>query len=369
MKKLFLFLLASPFICFSQDIIINPPFAPQTCNGDWKFLAGALYWNSHQDGLEYAILNMVAIPVINPDQQDIDEINNLIKDDFIQPKSNWEFGYKFGINYTFPCDGWDVDLLWTHYTPFSGNEIEADPGDGHTLVAIWSAFAPAQGEVNFARRIQADWKLKLDVIDLELGRAFWVSKYLSTRPFIGFRYALLLQDYDLEYSGGSWSPRLNPPQDPLVGMVDLHNDFKGGGLRSGLETVWTVDCGWGIYGKAALSIIYGPFDISHSETNKLAISPYSKTKIFDSRAHFRVSRAIADLNLGIQWSRMFCGCQYAFLGKLVWEQHLFFHQNQLWRVMRMGDAPAEPLSGENAFVQSRGNLDTQGWTFTAQLSF
>lgn len=371
MKKILLFLFSSSFCCFAQDFIVNPPYAPQTCNGDLTFLAGAIYWNTHEDGLEYAILNSVAIPVINPDPEEIDEINNLIDDDFIKPKSKWEFGFRFGINYTFACDGWDVDLVWTHFSPFSSNQIEADPSEGHTLVALWSAFAPAQGEVNFARRIQSNWKIKLDLIDFELGRAFWVSKRLSSRPFIGFRYILIRQNLDLEYSGGSWSPRLDPPQDPLIGLVDLKNDFRGGGLRSGLETIWNVDCGWGIYGLIALSLIYGRFDLYHCEENRLAIVPYSKMKVLDSRNHFRVSRPILDWNLGIQWSRMFCNCQYIFLGRFGWEQHLFFHQNQLWRVTRIGDTGGEAngLTGENVFVQTKGNLDTGGWMFTVQLAF
>nr|NGX26567.1 hypothetical protein [Chlamydiota bacterium] len=46
----------------------------------------------------------------------------------------------------------------------------------------------------------------------------------------------------------------------------------------------------------------------------------------------------------------------------------FFHQNQLWRVVRIGDTANAP-SGQNVFHQRRGTLDTQGWTLALKFMF
>lgn len=370
MKKIFLALLfSSKIFCACQDTIANASVYPETCEGDWRFHMSGFYWNVHEDGLEFAVRNFVNVPIVNPTPQEIQEINHLIQDDLEQPNTKWEFGYRFGLSYTSSCDGWDVDLFWTHYSPSSFRKIEADLEDGYTLITLWSAFAPAQGEINYARRILATWKLNLDWIDLELGRSFWVSKYMSLRPFIGLRYAKIDQNYDLEHSGGSWSPRIDPPQDPLKGDVSLNNDYKGLGMLSGLESIWNFGCGWGFYDHVAISIIYGHFDIDHKEKIREALSPYTKTTILDSRSSFRASRAIFDLDLGIQWARSFCDCRYAFQARLSWEIHLFFHQNQLWRVVRFGDTAANNAGGENVFTQRRGTLDTQGWTLAVFFTF
>ena len=153
--------------------------------------------------------------------------------------------------------------------------------------------------------------------------------------------------------------------------VDLDNDFKGVGLRAGFNTVWNFGCGWGLYGNLAASIVYGRFSLDHDEEIREASSPHNKIKILETEESFRTSRAMLDLALGVQWASLFCDCQYGFIVQLGWEHHLFFHQNQLWRVNRIGDLlDAFPnLEGENVFSQRRGNLDTQGWTLRVQFEF
>ena len=102
------------------------------------------------------------------------------------------------------------------------------------------------------------------------------------------------------------------------------------------------------------------------------VSPFSKTKILETEGSFRASRAILDLGLGIQWAAMFCDCKYGLAAMLGWEQHVFFHQNQLWRVQRLGGTNGSSLvnnTGENALSQSRGSLDTQGWTLRLNFQF
>ncbi|NGX59174.1 MAG: hypothetical protein KR126chlam3_00321 [Chlamydiae bacterium] len=157
--------------------------------------------------------------------------------------------------------------------------------------------------------------------------------------------------------------------------VDLDNDFKGVGLRAGFDTIWNFGCGWGLYGNLAASIVYGRFSLDHDEEIREASSPHNKIKILETEESFHASRAMLDFALGIQWASLFCDCQYGFTVQLGFEQHIFFHQNQLWRVNRIGDKPFDPTdafpnpSGENVFFQRRGNLDTKGWTLKVQFEF
>ncbi|MDN3506071.1 MAG: Lpg1974 family pore-forming outer membrane protein [Simkaniaceae bacterium] len=354
--------------CEEPVTIVGAPVFPKTCGGDWVITASALYWTAHQDGMDFAIRNAVRVPVVNPDPPEIDELNNLIDDDLEGPKGKWEYGFKLGLGYNTSCDGWDLDLVWTHFSPRSHTDVSAGVSDNQSLVTLWSAFAPAQGEVNFARDIEANWKVDLNFVDFELGRAYWTSKRMSLRPFIGLRFLSIKQDYDLEHKGGSWSPRIDPVQDPFTGEVSLNNDYRGVGLHSGIDSIWHFDCGWGLYGNLAANVVYGCFDISHKENIRLAVSPYTKTEILDAKSHFRASRAIIDLALGIQWSALICDCQYGILARLGWESHLFLHQNQMWRVVRIGDT-ANQTQGQNVFHHRRGTLDTQGITLALEFLF
>ncbi|MDN3507282.1 MAG: Lpg1974 family pore-forming outer membrane protein [Simkaniaceae bacterium] len=357
---------------------VNAPVCPKTCNGDLMITVEGFYWNSHQDGMEYAIDNRVTNPINAnnpPTTADIQTLNNLIDAEYETPNFKWDWGFKAGIGYCTTCDGWDIGVLWTWYRGKANDHIEAEADDNHTLLPLWSAFAPAQGSVLYATDIETNWKLQLNLIDIELGRNFWTSKYLAIRPFVGIRIAYIDQSFEIQHKGGSWSERTSTAAQPAFNNeVDIDNDFKGVGLRAGLNSTWNLGCGWAIYGDLAASIVYGRFSIDHEEENRLATSPHDKTKVTEFDYSFRASRAILDLGLGLQWSTMFCDCQYGLTVALGWEHHLFFDQNQMWRVVRIGDTDAgftngSNNTGENVYHQRRGDLDTQGWTLKVAFGF
>lgn len=278
------------------EIGTNPAVRPKTCNGDIIITGAALYWNASQDGEETSLLNNVTVFPINPTTDDIQQLNNLVSAEYKQPAREWSPGFKFGLGYVSACDGWDVGVIWTYFQNFSSKRIEADPSDHQTLIPLWSAFVSSAGEITFARDIRTYRLLKLNLVDVDLGREFWTSKYLSFRPFIGFRYSTIEQKLALIHRSGSWSARTNPNQLPFASKVNIKNDFKGFGLRAGFDTIWNLGCGWAFQGNLASSIIYGRFHINHKETNRETVSPFSKMKTLKMDNQFRTSRTIFDLS-------------------------------------------------------------------------
>ncbi|MBS0628694.1 MAG: hypothetical protein JSS30_00545 [Verrucomicrobia bacterium] len=363
----------------------NPPVCPAGCNGDVFITAAAVYWSSHQDGMEYAIDNEVTQPVLQtiPNNRILNQLANA---EYKHPGSHWDWGFKLGIGYCSSCDGWDVNLLWTWYRGRHTHDLDTDNTDNHSVIPLWTNFVPGAGGVLFATDSEIHWKLKLNLVDLELGRGYWVSRYLNIRPFVGLRYASIKQDTAITYRGGSWAAVTGQDagnQNAFNDYVDLENDYRGAGLRAGLGSEWNFGCGWALYGNLATSIIYGRFDVDHKEYIRLAnITPHSTADILDTNESLRALRAILDLDLGIQWSTMFCSCKYGLTVMLGWESHLFFDQNQLWRVSRVGTSsqsvtppnltsnpPVLNLSGDNVLEQRRGSLDTSGWTLTFKFDF
>lgn len=363
----------------------NPPVCPMTCGGDYTFTAALLYWNAHQDGMEFAIDNWVTNPNANlptgtaPTGGAIQQLNQLVDAGHKLPHSKFRWGFKLGLGYCNPCDGWDLSLLWTRFHGKASSDVEADITDNRTLLPLWSQFVSSQGSLIYATRAEDHWKVKLNLVDFELGRNYWVSKYLSMRPFVGIRYASIKQHTEIEYRGGSWSSITtgDSTQPALNSIVDLQNDYRGAGLRAGIDSKWNFGCGWAIYGDLAASIIYGRFHINHNEDIRQATNPHTIVNILDTEESLRAARAMLDLALGVQWQAMFCDCQYVFTAMLGWEQHLFFNQNQMWRANRVG-ATAQTiavnpavlnLTGQNVFDQKRGSLDTQGWTLAFRFDF
>ncbi|NGX45597.1 MAG: hypothetical protein K940chlam2_00753 [Chlamydiae bacterium] len=348
--------------CVGPDLV-NPSVRPRACDGSVLVTIAGFYWNSHQDGMEFAIDNSVFVQAVST-VPNVQELNNLIDAEYQNPNNKWDFGFKAGLAYNSTHDGWDIGVLWTWYKGRASNHVEAETDDNHTLIPLWSAFQG--GPFPYATDIDTHWSMRLNLADVELGREFWVSKYLTFRPHIGLRFASINQIYEINHKGGAWSN--SPPTTPLNNEVTLRNDFHGVGARGGFNTVWNLGRGFSFFGHTALSIVYGHFKVKHDEWNRQALSPHSKIRILETEDHFSASRAMTDLDLGIQWSTPFGQqCRYGFTIGLAWEHHMFFDQNQMWRVNRINeDLVAE---GENVYYQRRGDLDTQGWTVTIQFEF
>jgi len=362
--------------CLGPDeVAANPPVLRTVCESNLGIQFAVFYWSAQQEGREFAILNQVSTPVINPTPTDIEQLNQLVDAEYISPTSKWQFGYRVGLNYTTHCDNWDIGLTWTSYHNRSKKVLETS-FDSSSIITLWSAFAPVQGDPVYARAGIETWKVKLNMLDLPLGRKYWVSRWMNLCPHLGLRYARVSQDLDLQYAGGSWSPRIAPTQFPLHNAIHLDNSYKGGGLRAGLDGEYHFGCGVSMYTNFAASLLYGRFKLAHREENQLTISPYTLGPILSTSERLKGSRAILDFALGIQWSKQFFECKVGIITKLGWEQHLFFNQNQFWRVQRVGiaqptvpDALISTPTGQNVIDQERGSLTIQGWTLSMTLEY
>jgi hypothetical protein len=338
----------------------NAPVRPYTCNGDFVLTVAGLYWNAHQDGMEYAILT----DSTGPQQQDR---STLINAQYKSPHFDWNWGFKAGVGYNTTCDGWDVNLLWTHYNGKASSHDEAEADDNTTLLVLWSGFEQLDpGDVLFARDINTKWALDLDLVDLELGRMYWNSRRLNLRPFIGLRYASIKQAFHIEHKGGSFD-NAAPDDSVVLNEVDLDNDFTGAGARVGLDSLWNLGCGWAIYGDFAFSLISGKFAIDHNEMNRRVQTPFSKSKVMEIEDFFRNNVMIVDLGIGVQYQTLLCDCDYALAVSLGWEQHFFPSQNQLWRIVLLEGTQANEIN--NIYHQRRGDLSTNGWTLRVTFDF
>ena len=310
-----------------ENVIANAPVCPFTCDGDVSISVAGFYWNAHQDGMEYAIDNRVRNNVTGATLNSItaftdanDEFNNLIDSSYLTPDFKWDWGFKLGLAYCSPCDGWDIGVYWTWYRGKAFSHHEAEPDDNHVLLPLWSAFSWPPGGINFATDIRTDWRLQLNLIDIELGRNFWTSQYLSIRPHVGIRVAYLEQDFDIKHLGGNlealtilviggngWGL-----QSALNNEVHFDNDFKGVGLKSGLDTTWNFGCGWSLYGNLAASIVYGRFNVDHHEWNRLATGDHAKTRVLET------NETSAPLAPCLIWVLASNGWEWSAIANMVW---------------------------------------------------
>lgn len=331
--------------------MVNPPGRPEVKCGYNVFVeADLLWWSAYQTGLEYVVETKTdpGFPV---------SINN---GDAHSQSNTYDWGFRFGVGYNMPHDGWDLYGNWT----FFNNEWEDSkkaPLNG-TLFPIWMnpdldlSPTPLVGGAGVTTA-KANWEFELNMIDLELGREFFVSKWLTMRPHVGFRYARLDQKWHVNY-------RFMYDSRNYRDEVHNSNDFWGFGLRGGLNTQWGLGSGFSIYGNAAAALLHGHFHISQQES-LVNVGTREKQNRLKLNNRFRAGRATTDIALGLRWDHMFEGDRFHLGVQLGWEHHMFFGQNQMWQFVN-GTA-----SGSIDAAHNRANdeLSTQGWTLAARFDF
>lgn len=299
-----------------------------------------LYWTAHETGLPYALEVNTPLPSLFSSRTDVVR----------EPQFDWDFGFRLAAGIDFHRDGWDLGTSWTRLWTQAKDRGQADKNRG--WIPIWS-------DPNFvtsdetASEAEANWDLHYDQLDLFLGRSFYVSRYCILRPFLGPSALWINQHYDLEYKKTSKIVEKN--------RVNMKGLFSGIGLNLGGDIRFCFHYGWSLFGKGNIGLYSGSFKI----TRKGTLSEEKQTiQELKSHNHLHLGSPIAQIGVGIRWDHLFSKNRYSMTVKLLWEQGIFFSQNQLFRFV----TPNEN-QGQSSFVSNQGDLTLQGGTFSAAFNF
>ncbi len=276
--------------------MINPPARPVVRDGvDLWVQAEVLFMHATEDGLAYSIKNEGPGPVVDG------SVKNVGYD--------WNWGFRAGIGYNLPHDGWDILLNWTW---LRSNENKKESPNAPEVV-LQTQTAPTQAAVA-GTSAKGRARLHTNFLDFELGREFFVSKRLTLRPFAGVRAGWLNRNFRYEYHvPGAENEGHN------------HNRFRGAGLRGGLNTQWGLCHGWSLFADLALSLIYGKQRL-HSHQDQEADGV--ETRIQHVHNHWTTVRPMIDLGAGLRWDHLFNCDAYRLRIQLGWEQMTLFGFNK-----------------------------------------
>lgn len=292
--------------------------------------ADVLFWQSSVDGLNYAVKS---------------KSTTFLDDATIKaPTQDWDWGFRLGLGYHLPRDKWDLLATYTRM------QAHASGHDDGVLFPSWGgAFVPS-GESWYVQSGSAHWNANLNMLDVELGRDTQAGKHLTLRPLMGVRTLFLNQHYHLKYKGG------NQLASGEEDRIHLQSDFWGVGLRLGVDSVWNIARGWGIYGNGSISLLSGHFNVKERETQKPEV-----LRELEWRQDVDPLVVAADLALGVQWDYLFSKDRYHFGMKLGWEFNVFFDQNQ--QIRWVGD------SIPGFVISEDGDLSFQGVTLGFRFDF
>lgn len=323
---------------FATNEITNPPGMPLSRNG-WGFQvsADALLWQLQEDGLTYAVEGIhTGIPIGAYS---------------VKQKYNW--GFRLGLDWTFSHDNWDIAANWTHL--ISNRHGKHTAGPSNILIKTQgyitdnsSDFAPE--DIGFYPTIgNSKYHNRLEQLSLNLGREFFISRWITLRPFFGLRADWLHQRLRTSYSGLTEFPP--PPFPPTNVLITLQrNKWWGIGIESGLNTQWNFCGGFSLYGNVATAIEYGLQKLSLNESG-IIVFPFSNS--------YHICRPVLDLQLGLGWDYNFCEDRFHLGWKLGWENHVYFEQSHFLSYNIVN------FSQNN----SRGSLTYQGWALQACFDF
>ncbi len=204
----------------------------------------------------------------------------------------------------------------------------------------------------------------MNLIDLEIGRAFCVNSCLSLRPYIGIRGAVIDQKYEISYD----AVNLTTTTPSVADDITLKSDFKGAGIRIGLDTEYNLGCGVSLYGDLAGSLLWGESEIkTHEEYTEDVNSPTTSDFISQHQKDHKDcgSRAITDAALGVRWQQTCCNKVITL--ELGWEHHFFFNNSNFEKFTNFASGGNDAT---NRYPQDiHGDLSIQGFVFSAKLEF
>ncbi len=312
--------------------MINPPGRPQVKDGADLFVtADFIYWNAHENGLPLAVRNK-------------GNTTTLSKSKVVHLDSEWDPGFRVGLGYNLPHDGWDASLTYLHFFTDADRRTKAE---GQRADFGSQGF----GLIGSHNKTKSKWHLHLSQLDLNMGREFFVSKWVTLRPNFGLRTAWVKQSLKNDFDGfGQITTQ--------TADVNGKCKFWGIGPVAGIDSQWGLGSGWSVVGNAAFSILYGFF---HTHLDEDTVSVNNFANVNDS---YRSSQIVCDLVLGLRWDHMFDRDRFHFSIQGGWENHVYLGQNQFIR--NYANTTDNNLGG---VFGNQGDLTLQGWTLSARFDF
>ncbi|MBS0653664.1 MAG: MOMP family protein [Verrucomicrobia bacterium] len=273
--------------------------APQIDSYGYYVTADFLYWNLTEGGTDYALTDKKT-------PGDIPFKGKSKKIEF-----DWDPGFRVGVGYQLDeHDGWDGLLNFTWFQTEESSHAHA-PSEG-ALVPLWGfPFS------NVAEKAKASWEFDFYTLDFELGRRYFVSKYLSVRPEFGLKSAWIYQHVKASFL------EITPSRTGNV-QIRRKNNFWGIGPRAGVDATWFFDSHFSFFGTGSAALLWGDFDVREKEQETIA-----HRKLINFNADFNAIVPTAQLLLGFQWEANFNDARNHFKILLGYEFQYWWRQNQM----------------------------------------
>jgi hypothetical protein len=321
--------------------MINPPARPVVRDGVnlWTQVE-AIWFRPQEEGLYYALKTRTA------------DLGGKVHNAHF----NWGWGFRVGAGYNLPHDGWDALVNWTRYRTDATKTEGKDPADSGTVLN--QTYINSAAEVSTLKTwtlAKARTNLHYSVLDFELGREFFVSKWLTLRPEFGGRSLWIKRNLWWRYNA--------PTNDDTGRRV---NTFRGAGIRGGMGSQWGLGMGWSLFGDMALSLLYGT-----QHLHQRGLDNAGGTKSFTEKTHdgWVINRPMLDLGIGVRWDRLIFSDAYRVRLQIGWEQHILWGFAKGINFVNGAPNGIVQSSEQGKFTFNNGDFTIGGLTFQGRFDF
>jgi hypothetical protein len=327
-----------------------------------------LYWKVSGDEFDYAVDKDQIVTGEFDHVSDKERIHNL--------KFDNDSGFRIGIAWDAPGFCWGFDLNWTHFDTSSSKEKEIDGTGGFPNGTTFVSFPPVDNDyanlfANADALFRAHSNFRYNTVDLEIGKWCCCDGCVMFRPHAGFRFADIHETFKdrVTYSEALFTEN---PGNAIDQHFKTKNRFKGLGLRAGIDLDFHL-CGcWSLIGRSALSAIWGRTHLrNHFGYTTSTISDFYESEI---KEHYRQTRFIADLMLGIRNTFICCGC-FPVTIEAAWEFHYLFRQHRFWvddsyfNNDGVEGGPVVQSTTATSSWKKKGDVALSGFTLTAGVDY
>lgn len=292
---------------------------PHIQGGINTFLTGDfIYWTARMDGLSFAASGL-------GNQQ-----TNVAPGHLYDPNWKWDSGFKVGLGHNLPHDQWDIYLEYTWIESRADRTITGNTIDPKWNVSDLESFISRSLLPNAIESAKGNWSLRFNVIDLELRRNFYVSPYLSLRPYIGMKTTWQDINYQVTYQ-----TRFTDQISKSRLHMENDADFWGIGMRTGTDTTWHIDSVFSIYGSFAISALWSQYETVREDKRLDSNSPYpnptpelnTEINTYHTQKDFHTLKGILEFEIGIRAEWWMRDSRYHYLIQAGWEEQLWVNHN------------------------------------------
>lgn len=306
-KKVFFF--ASVFLSLCADKTKLTPFVDavpcarfEAKNGiELYSSAEALLFHLRQDDYPIGYLTNITEPPVAGAQYG---------DEQFHYRQHWKWGFRLCAGYHFKHDSWDLEANYMRFTAVYNREIMARTQREYRLVSgvQVNKIATADNKRELFR-----WSVNFNQWDLVQSKTFRFSEYFRFKPGLGLRNLILGQGFTTHV--------VNRSDAHLYAKNFIH--FWGMGVLATLDTIWSLNRQFSLYGKVGLSSLFGHYSNSLFDE----ISFYPATVTYPKNLH-KNSKSCLDLAIGAQFDKNFYNDQFHLGINIGFEQHSYFNMNK-----------------------------------------